>query len=82
MVCRGYWRDVGNVEAELRAWMTADGVEGRMPTNMELRASGANSLALAIANYHGGYVAFARRLGCGRKRMPAVPYVHKAWCPE
>lgn len=59
---RGYWRDAGNVERELRAWMTEHGLSSRLPTNRELRATGHNSLAIAITAYHGGYVAFGKRM--------------------
>lgn len=46
----------------MRAWMAEHSVAGRLPTNRELRDSGHNSLALAITQYHGGYVAFGKRL--------------------
>jgi hypothetical protein len=61
-VCRGYWLDAANVEAELRAQMAALGLPGnRLPTARELRAAGANSLDDAVRK-HGGYPAVARRL--------------------
>ncbi len=44
--------------------MAAHGVADRMPTNRELRGSGHNSLAIAIGAYHGGYLTFAKRMGC------------------
>lgn len=59
---RGYWRDAANVEREVHAWMTEHSLAGRLPTNRELRASGHNSLAIAITQHHGGYVAFGKRL--------------------
>jgi protein-tyrosine-phosphatase/ribosomal protein L13E len=58
---RGFWQLAANVDEELRAWMRARRAQ-RLPTQRELRASGASSLASAV-DAHGGLAAFARRLG-------------------
>ncbi len=58
----GYWKDHAHVEAELRRWMAQRGVVGRMPTQAELRASGAAALCVAVSSL-GGIQGFAARLG-------------------
>jgi hypothetical protein len=57
----GFWRDPANVDAQLRAWASAAGA-ARLPTQRELRAGGASSLAAAV-DAHGGLAAFAARTG-------------------
>ena len=64
---RGYWKDVANVERELRAFMGLYGIAGRMPTARELQCRGANSLYGAI-HKHGGFSALAQRLGLRPQR--------------
>lgn len=56
------------MEAELRRWIAEHGEEGRMPTQRELRASGAAALYDSISRL-GGTKAFARRL----RRALATP---------
>ncbi|GAB4817705.1 hypothetical protein N2152v2_004751 [Parachlorella kessleri] len=58
----GYWQDPANVEEELRHWMAQAGQQDRLPTQQQLRASGANTLAASIANL-GGLAAYSRRMG-------------------
>ena len=60
---RGYWKEIENVDAELRAFMEAHRLGGRLPTSRQLRAAGANALDVAVFN-HGGYHAACERLGC------------------
>jgi len=67
----GYWKDHTHVEAELRRWMAQRGVAGRMPTQAELRASGAAALCVAVSSL-GGIQGFAARLGRARGCMPCV----------
>lgn len=62
LACRGYWKDPENVEAELRKFMAAQGISGRMPSCTELREAGAFTLYSAISK-HGGVGAFAKQLG-------------------
>ena len=63
-VCfRGYWRDAANVEAELRKFMGAHDISGRMPSYTELREAGAYTLLSALSK-HRGMGTFAKRLGC------------------
>ena len=63
VACRGYWTDISNLEKELRSWMAKNAADqGRLPTNRELRASGANQLCNAI-EYHSGFNAVAQKLG-------------------
>ena len=63
VACRGYWTDISNLERELRTWMAKNAADqDRLPTNRELRASGANQLCNAI-EYHGGFNAVAQKLG-------------------
>lgn len=52
------------MEAELRKFMAAQGISGRMPSCTELREAGAFTLYSAISK-HGGVGAFAKQLGCG-----------------
>lgn len=59
---RGYWRDEKNIDAELRLWMRQHGVLDRLPTQKELRKSGASSLAASI-DASGGLAAIAERWG-------------------
>ena len=60
---RGYWQKEANVQREVRAWMAKHKLADRLPTNRQLRDSGNNSLAIAISKFHGGYVAFGKRMG-------------------
>ena len=60
---RGYWQDAGNVEAELRHFMEAQGMRGRMPKQAEVQGAREFALDRAIA-MAGGYRALAARLGC------------------
>ena len=55
------------MEAELRRWIAEHGDEARMPTQRELRASGAAALYDSISRL-GGTKAFARRL----RRTPGL----------
>ncbi|CAL8466218.1 g5754 [Coccomyxa elongata] len=59
---RGYWKDAANVEAELRKFMDAHGISGRMPSYTELRVAGAYTLLSALSK-HRGMGTFAKRLG-------------------
>ena len=59
---RGYWKDIDNVEKELRAWMKTLSIEDRLPTQKELRAAGKSSLSSAIDDL-GGLAVFSPRLG-------------------
>ncbi|BDA51113.1 probable low molecular weight phosphotyrosine protein phosphatase at N-terminal half [Coccomyxa sp. Obi] len=59
---RGYWKDAANVEAELRKFMDAHGITGRMPSYTELREAGAYTLLSALSK-HRGMGTFAKRLG-------------------
>ena len=61
--CRGYWKDVANVEAEVLKFMECHGAPGCMPSCAAMRLAGSHSLAYAIRK-HGGQQAIARRLGC------------------
>ncbi|KAK9814279.1 hypothetical protein WJX72_003320 [[Myrmecia] bisecta] len=66
-VKRGYWKKLENVEKELKAWLKEHKVKGRMPTQRELRKSGANMLSVAISK-HGGLVGLRERLRLDRTR--------------
>eukprot|EP01026_Neomeris_dumetosa_P030240 TRINITY_DN2423_c0_g1_i6.p1 TRINITY_DN2423_c0_g1~~TRINITY_DN2423_c0_g1_i6.p1 ORF type:complete len:488 (-),score=47.26 TRINITY_DN2423_c0_g1_i6:316-1779(-) len=87
---KGYWQDPSNVETQLRTWMAEHNVRGRMPSQRELRRSGANSLAIAIDKL-GGYNVFAYKLGLpancqkaghwkqqGMLEMELIPYLGRA----
>ncbi|KAL4431051.1 hypothetical protein ABPG75_006307 [Micractinium tetrahymenae] len=58
----GYWTKVENVELELSKWMEQHGRQGRLPTQRELRRSGANTLSAKVDS-HGGLAVFAERMG-------------------
>lgn len=60
----GYWDDFGNVERELRDFISMQPrrARGRMPTQAELGAAGCEALLSAIAQ-HGGTWRVADRLG-------------------
>lgn len=63
MCRRGYWRDIKNLRKELEGWLDLHGSDrNRLPTNKELRASGANQICNAI-EFHGGYFVVAQKLG-------------------
>lgn len=66
---RGYWHDWGNVEAELRQVVAANGDTGQMPSTSKLRKSGMSSLADAIGRF-GGVQTVAGKLGleCGKAK--------------
>jgi hypothetical protein len=66
---RGYWHDWGNVEAELRQFVSANGDTGQMPSTSKLRKSGMSSLADAIGRF-GGVQTVAGKLGleCGKPK--------------
>ena len=51
------------MQREVRTWMAKHKLADRLPTNRQLRDSGNNSLAIAISKFHGGYVAFGKRMG-------------------
>lgn len=55
------------MEAELRRFMAASSIAGRMPLCAEMRSAGAHTLYSAIVK-HGGIGAFAQRLGCVQVR--------------
>lgn len=57
---KGYWKDAANVEKELQQWMQVYKLD-RLPTQRELRAGYASSLASAI-DMHGGLAEFSSRL--------------------
>ena len=57
---KGYWKDSVNVENELKQWMQIYKLD-RLPTQRELRAAQASSLASAI-DLHGGMAEFSSRL--------------------
>ena len=56
MCCRGYWRDVRNVRQELDHWLQVhpQDTPDLLPSQSQLRRTGASSLAFAITK-HGGY---------------------------
>jgi hypothetical protein len=58
----GYWSNFTNVERELNTFIATHGVEGVMPTQIELKVAGRADLPNAI-HKHGGFSAVARRLG-------------------
>lgn len=60
--CYGYWSDLSNIERELRDWMRAHNIKDKLPSQRQLRISGASSLAASI-DRHGGLRVFARRMG-------------------
>ena len=66
---RGYWHDFSNVEAEIRAYITADGTTSDMPSTSQLRKNGLSSLADAITRF-GGVQEVAAKLGlsCGKPK--------------
>ncbi len=57
-----YWSDFANLERELRAFITAQGAAGLMPTYDTLAAAKRQDLVAAIQR-HGGTFAVAERLG-------------------
>lgn len=57
---RGFWKSIENVDCELREFMKEAGME-HLPTQRELRAAGASSLASAVDS-HGGLAVFSARL--------------------
>lgn len=59
---RGYWKDFGNVEAELSDYIQTFGKTSAMPLSTELEEAGQSSLVQAITNIHGGFEAVAKRL--------------------
>jgi len=67
----GYWRDFGNIEREVRAFVLCCGQEGQMPTRRDLKRAGRGDLVSAIAK-HGGLTVVATRLGlqCVGRRDP------------
>ncbi|KAK9798148.1 hypothetical protein WJX73_009718 [Symbiochloris irregularis] len=66
-VKRGYWRDVENVEAEVRRWIGRHGSPGQMPTGRELRQTGHSSLETAV-RLHGGQQTIASRMQLSTQR--------------
>lgn len=58
----GYWSDFSRVEAELRAFMEAQGTPDAMPTQHAMRLAGRTDLLHAIKR-HGGPRAVAERIG-------------------
>ena len=58
---RGYWKNIENVERELRKWMERNQMSTVLPTQGMLRSGGAHSLASSI-DFHGGLSVFATRM--------------------
>lgn len=58
---RGYWKNIENVEKELRRWMERNRMSSVLPTQGMLRSGGAHSLAASI-DFHGGLSVFASRM--------------------
>ena len=58
---RGYWKNIENVESELRKWMDRNQMRTVLPTQGMLRSGGAHSLASSI-DFHGGLSVFATRM--------------------
>lgn len=58
---RGYWKNIENVEKELRKWMERNKMSSVLPTQGMLRSGGAHSLAASI-DFHGGLSVFASRM--------------------
>ena len=54
--CRGYWRDIRNVRKELEHWLQVHPLQAPhlLPSQSQLRRTGASSLSSAITK-HGGY---------------------------
>ena len=58
--CSKYWKDVINVENELREWMRKHKTLNRLPKHRELKETGCFSLSHAIV-CHGGMSAFSTK---------------------
>ena len=58
----GYWDDFANVERELLEFIKTHGVEGVMPTAIEIAKAKQSSLVMGV-NKHGGFSTIADRLG-------------------
>jgi hypothetical protein len=58
----GYWDDFANVERELLVFIQTHGVEGVMPTAIEIAKAKQSSLVMGV-NKHGGFSTIANRLG-------------------